>query len=71
MRVSIPIFFDVEAPNAEDEELTEQIAKEAAEAAAFDYLAFVEISGYSSDSAEVTTHVDGFGKCTVRLANDE
>ena len=67
MRVTIPIEFDVDPACAEDE-LTENDAKSAADMAAYDYLSFVKISGYSSDSESVEVHVDGFGMCVVSLA---
>lgn len=66
MRVKIEIEFEIET-DVDDDELTEDVAKTAAELAAFDYLAFVKISGQSTDSERVEVHVDGFGECFVRL----
>ena len=66
MQVSIPVEFLVTA----DDELDEDVARQAAEQAAFDYLAFVKVSGHSSDTETVRVHVDGFGKCDVTLAED-
>lgn len=67
MIVRIPVEFEV---NSEEEGLDKQTAESAAEQAAFDYLSLVEISGYSTDTDEVEVHVDGHGKCQVRLTND-
>ncbi len=66
MKVKVEIEFEVESLEAPDE-LTEREAECAAEGAAYDYLSFVEISGYSSDSESVEVHVDGHGNCRVRL----
>jgi hypothetical protein len=65
MIVTIPIKFNVESN--EDEKITMMHAREAAEMAAYDYLAFCEISGYSGSTESVEVHVEGFGKCSVRM----
>lgn len=70
MRVSIPVVFEVESLEDDDEtgELTTKIAESAADLAAFNFLSFVKVSGITTDSDDVEVHVDGFGKCKVRLA---
>ena len=65
MKVDILVSFHVVALDNDD--LDEHTAKIAADQAAYDYLSFTKISGYSSDSNSVEVHVDGFGKCMVRL----
>lgn len=65
MRVTLKINFDVEG--LEEEELTKNTAIAAAEQAVYDYLSFVKIAGYSSDTEYVEVFVDGFGKCNVSL----
>ena len=67
MKVTIPVEFFVVPSNCEDE-LTIREAELAAEQACFDYLSFVKISGYSTDSDEVEVHVMGFGNCIVTLS---
>ena len=67
MRVSIPVDFIV--TTQEGTELDESTAQTAAEQAVYDFLAFVEIGGYTSDSESVTVHVDGFGQCKVEIDN--
>jgi hypothetical protein len=70
LKTRILIEFDVE-PLEEDlgeGEFNEQIAKGAASQAAFDFLTFCTVSGVNTDSVEV--HVDGFGKCRVKLGED-
>jgi hypothetical protein len=69
MQVKIEVQFEVETD--EDDELTEQQAKDAASLAAFHHLTLIEVSGVTTDTEEVEVHVDGFGKCRVRLSNDE
>jgi len=73
MRVAIPISFEVESLEDADEsgELTQKIAESAADLAAFNYLSFVKVSGFTTDSDAVEVHVDGFGKCKVCLAELE
>jgi hypothetical protein len=66
MKTTVPITFEVESLEA-PEELTDREAYAAAEQAAFDFLSFVKVSGYSPDSESVEVHVDGHGKCRVRL----
>jgi len=68
MKVSIPVEFIV--TTEEDGELFEDVAEVAAEQAAFDFLAFVKVSGYGSSVESVNVHVDGFGKCKVAIAED-
>lgn len=68
MRVKIPVEFEVETDEADFEE---RHAKDAAAQAAFDYLSFCTVSGVNTDTDEVEVHVDGFGKCKVRLAKSE
>jgi hypothetical protein len=68
MKVTIPVSFEVET--GEDDELTEQVAKSAAGQASFDFLSFCTVSGVNTDTEEVEVHVDGFGKCKVKLTND-
>ena len=70
-RVSGPVVFDVESLEDEDEgELTMRIAESAADLAVFNFLSFVKVSGVTTDSETVEVHVDGFGKCKVRLAGE-
>ncbi len=63
MKAIIPIVFEV--PDAEDQE----DARAAAEQAAIDFLAFVKVSGYSSEAKSVTVHVDGVGELDVELGD--
>jgi len=73
MNVKIEIAFEVETEEEEDGErleLTERIAMDAARQAAFDYLTFCTVSGVNTNTEEVETRVDGFGKCRVRLSDD-
>ena len=67
MIVRIPVEFEV---NSEEEGLDKQTAESAAEQAAFDFLSFCTVSGVNTDTDEVEVHVDGHGKCQVRLTND-
>lgn len=69
MKATIPVTFEVESLEAPDE-LTSLEAQSAVEQAVWDYLSFVKISGYTSDSDEVEVHVDGHGPCKVRLAKE-
>lgn len=69
MKVMLPVAFEVESLEAPDE-LTSLEAQSAAEQAVWDYLAFVKVGGYSTDSKEVEVHVDGHGPCKVRLAEE-
>lgn len=73
MQVKIEVQFEVESAEPDDgeTELTEQVAKDAAASAAFDFLSFCTVSGVNTDTEEVEVHVDGFGKCKVRLSQDE
>lgn len=73
MKVTIPVTFEVEPVEAleEGETFSENTAKDAASQAAFDYLSFCTVSGVNTDTDEVTVHVDGFGECTVRLAQED
>lgn len=64
MRVIIPVEFEVES---EEEGLNDNYATGAASLAVENYLSFCEISGYSTDTNEVSVYVDGFGECTVKL----
>lgn len=64
MKVKIGVEFDVSGVDEED------VAKAAASLAAYNYLTFCEISGVRTDTDEVTVHVDGYGKCTVRLGEN-
>jgi len=64
MRVTIPVEFEVES---DEVEMTEKEAKVAASLAVEHYLSLCEISGYVTDTDEVTVFVDGFGDCTVSL----
>jgi hypothetical protein len=72
MKVKILIEFDVEnkEPEAGEDEFNEQIAKCAASMAAYDFLSFCTVSGVNTDTDEVEVHVDGYGKCKVRLGQD-
>lgn len=67
MRVQILVTFEVES---DQDGLDEKTAKEAAEKAAFDYLSLVTISGVNTDVESVVVHVDGFGECSVALADE-
>lgn len=67
--VSIPITFTVTS-EVDDDDLTQQRAEEAAETAARDFLAFVKVSGQSTDCDEVEVHVEGFGECTVSIEDE-
>lgn len=69
MIARIPIRFEVESLEAPGE-LTAREAVSAAEQAAFDYLSFVKISGYSTDTQAVEIHLDGHGPCKVTLLNN-
>ena len=69
MRVKILVEFDVE-PEEDPEAFDEAVAKGAASLAAYDYLALVKVSGYTSDAESVTVHVDGFGECRVKIGED-
>ena len=69
MRVSILVEFEVES--VEGEELTENQAKDAADLARHHFLTFCTVSGYNTDTDEVTVHVDGFGECRVRLTEGD
>lgn len=68
MKVSIQVAFEVES---DEGGLDEIIARSAAEQASFDFLSFCTVSGVNTDTDEVEVHVDGFGKCRVRLGKDE
>lgn len=68
MKVSVPIDFEVES---DEGEVDREIAEVAAFQASYDYLSFTKISGYSTDSEEVEVHIDGFGKCRVRLVEGD
>ena len=72
MKVKILVEFEVESLEDEEEcgPLTEQVAKGAASQAAFDFLSFCTVSGVNTDTDEVEVHVDGHGKCTVKLGED-
>ena len=72
MKVKILVEFDVTSNEDPDEcgELTEAVAKGAASQAAWDYLAFVKIAGYSSSAEKASVNVDGFGKCSVAIGED-
>ena len=72
MKVKILIEFEVSTDLDEEEhgELTQNHATSAASLAAFDYLSFVAMSGYSTDPESVEVHVDGFGPCTVKIGED-
>lgn len=63
MRVSTTVEFEVES----DEELDEQTARQAAEAAVYHYIALTKDNVRVWKEA-VTVHVDGYGKCKVKLA---
>jgi hypothetical protein len=72
LKVKILIEFDVE-PLEEDlgeGEFNEQIAKGAASMAAFNFLTFCTVSGVNTDTDAVEVHVDGFGRCMVKLGED-
>jgi hypothetical protein len=72
MKTKILIEFDVE-PLEEDlgeDEFDERVAKGAASMAAFDFLTFCTVSGVNTDTDAVEVHVDGFGKCRVKLGED-
>ena len=73
MKVTIPVSFEIESAEPDDgeTELTEQVAKDAAAQAAFDFLSFCTVSGVNTDTDEVEVHVDGFGKCNVKLGKSE
>ena len=71
MKVRILIEFDVESMSSEDDNpLTEDHAKSAASQAAYDYLALVKVSGYTSEAESVEVHADGFGRCRVKLGEE-
>ena len=63
MRAYVQIAFEVEA----DDDLEPADAQAAAAQAAFDYLAFVTVSGVNTDTEWVEVHVDGFGKARVKV----
>lgn len=70
MKVTIPIEFEVTA-RTEGDELTEGVVKIAAELAVYHFLAFVMVSGQTSDVENVEVHVDGFGSCIVSLVEED
>lgn len=72
MKVKILIEFEVTTDLDEEEhgELTENHAKSAASLAALDYLCFTQNLGITSSLAEVEVHVDGFGKCEVKVGKE-
>lgn len=63
MRVSVSVEFEVES----DEELDEQTARQAAEAAVFNYIALTKDNVRVWKEA-IAVNVDGHGKCKVKLA---
>lgn len=65
MKVKLLVEFEVEG--LEDAELLDHQAKSAASQAAYDYLAFVKVSGYTSDAESVVVDADGYGACRVRI----
>lgn len=71
MKVKIPIEFEVEPVDVEEgDEMSEGNARDAADLAAWHHICFAEHTGTSHMREEevVEVHVDGFGKCRVRLA---
>ncbi len=74
MKVKILVEFEVETAAVDEDgdelELDERVAKNAAGAAAWDYLSFCTVSGTNTDSEKVTVHVDGFGECIVKLGEE-
>lgn len=70
MKVKIEFEVTTDLDEEAHGELTEARAKSAASEAAYQYLAFVKVAGYTSAADEVEVHVDGFGACTVKLGED-
>jgi len=68
--MKVKILCEFEVTSDEEDELTEDVAKSAAEQAAFDFLAFVTVSGRNTDVDSVKVHVDGFGKCDVSIGEE-
>jgi hypothetical protein len=64
MKTKILVEFDVQ--DVEDE----AVAKAAASLAAYHFLTFCTVSDMNTDTDEVEVHVDGYGKCKVRLGED-
>lgn len=67
MRISVMVDFEVEPNNGEDE-ITDQEALSAADYIVWNHLVLTE-NGHSVTD-EMESHVDGFGSCIVRLADD-
>jgi hypothetical protein len=67
MRISVMVDFEVTPNNGEDE-ITDQQAISAVDYIIYNHLVLTENGHTATDEAE--THVDGFGSCLVRLADD-
>ncbi len=70
MRITVPVRFDVESLEAQ-EELTEREAAVAAGDAAFEHLNFVRMYGPSNGEETVDVHVDGHGRCRVTIIHEQ
>jgi len=68
MRAKVLVEFDVTSESPD--EMDERMVQDAAEQAAYDYLALVAVSGYSTDTESVRVYVDGHGPCFVSLVED-
>lgn len=67
MRISVMVDFEVEPNNGEDE-ITDNQAFSAADYVVWNNLLLTD-NGHSIMD-EIETHVDGFGSCIVRLADN-
>lgn len=65
MRIKIEVEFEV---TSDEEGLTEDEARDAAEMAVFHNLAFTNNGEDVTD--QVTQHVDGFGECEISIPTD-
>lgn len=69
MKVKIQVEFEIEAIECdEDDELSENVAKSAASLAAWHNLVFTSNGRNVVEQVEV--HVDGFGKCQVKVGEE-
>jgi hypothetical protein len=71
MIVTVPVAFNVKVVEgmADDDELTETQAKDAAMMVVWDHLSLTKFLDDVADFVEV--HVGGFGLCRVRMVDDQ
>lgn len=67
MKVSIPVYFEVEPVEGSEEEMAASVAMNAVEWAAENHLVFVEEVTQGSAHDDVEVHAEGFGKVRVTL----